>query len=108
MSTKQLLAEIERGINALQKARTLCLKAEAVAPKARVTAAKTAHTKAAKATKVPAKKATKGGMSDEGRAKIAAAQQKRWAKKKRATKAAAKKAAVAPVATAAAKETQKA
>ena len=32
MSTKQLLAEIQRGINALQKARALCLKAEAVAP----------------------------------------------------------------------------
>jgi hypothetical protein len=40
MSTKQLLAEIERGINALQKARTLCLKAEAVAPKAKATATK--------------------------------------------------------------------
>ena len=32
MSTKQLLAEIERGINALQKARALCLEGEAVAP----------------------------------------------------------------------------
>ena len=42
MSTKQLLAEIERGINALQKARALCLKSEAVAPKAKTTAAKTA------------------------------------------------------------------
>ena len=35
MSTKQLLAEIQRGINALQKARVLCLKGEAVAPKAK-------------------------------------------------------------------------
>jgi hypothetical protein len=69
MSTKQLLTEIDRCINALQKARVLCLKGEAVAPKA----------KAAKVTKAPAKKAAKGGMSDEGRAKIAAAQQKRWA-----------------------------
>jgi hypothetical protein len=40
MSTKQLLVEIERGINALQKARTLCLKAEAVAPMAKATATK--------------------------------------------------------------------
>ena len=78
MSTKQLLAEIDRGINALQKARVLCLKGEAVAPKAKTTAAKTA-----KGTKVPAKNAAKGGMSDEGRARIAAAQQKRWAKVKR-------------------------
>jgi hypothetical protein len=87
MSTKQLLAEIERGINALQKARTLCLKGEAVAPKAKSTAAKTA--------KVPAKKAAKGGMSEEGRAKIAAAQQKRWAKVRREKNKAAKAAKAA-------------
>jgi hypothetical protein len=92
MSTKQLLAEIERGINALQKARTLCLKAEAVAPKA-----KAAATKTAKTAKVPAKKAAKGGMSDEGRARIAAAQQKRWAKVKREKKKAAKAAKAAQV-----------
>ncbi|MDR3734279.1 MAG: hypothetical protein P4L10_01945 [Acidobacteriaceae bacterium] len=73
MSTKQLLVEIDRGINALQKARALCLKGEAAAPKAQP----------AKATKAPAKKTAKGSMSDEGRAKIAAAQQKRWAKVKR-------------------------
>jgi hypothetical protein len=84
MSTKQLLAEIERGIKALEKARALCLKSEAVAPKAKAIAAKTA-----KITKAPAKKA-KGGMSDEGRAKIAAAQQKRWAKVRREKKKAAK------------------
>jgi hypothetical protein len=77
MSAKQLLAEIDRGIKALQKARVLCLKSEAVAPKAKATAAKTV-----KVTKGP-KKAAKGGMSDEGRARIAAAQQKRWAKVKR-------------------------
>jgi hypothetical protein len=90
MSTKQLLAAIERGINALQKARTLCLKAEAVAPKAKVSATKTTKT-----AKVPAKKAVKGGMSDEGRARIAAAQQKRWAKIKREKKKAAKAAKAA-------------
>jgi len=93
MSTKQLLAEIERGINALQKAHALCLKGEAVAPKAKATAAKTV-----KGTKGPAKKAAKRGMSDEGRAKIAAAQQKRWAKVRRAKKKAAKAALVAPAA----------
>jgi hypothetical protein len=93
MSTKQLLAEIERGINALQKAHALCLKAEAVAPKAKATAAKTA-----KVTRVPVKKAAKGGMSDESRAKIAAAQQKRWAKVRRAKKKAAKAALVVPAA----------
>ena len=91
MSTKQLLAEIDRGINALQKARALCLKGEAVAPKAKAIAAKTA-----KVTKAPAKKA-KGGMSDEGRAKIAAAQQKRWAKVKREKNKAAKAAKAALV-----------
>jgi hypothetical protein len=96
MSTKQLLAEIERGLNALQKARALCLKGEAVAPKAKATAAKTAKT--AKATKVTAKKAAKRGMSDEGRAKIAAAQQKRWAKVRREKKKAAKAAQVVPAA----------
>jgi hypothetical protein len=85
MSTKQLLTEIDRGINALQKARVLCLKGDAAAPKA----------KAAKATKAPAKKAARGGMSDEGRAKIAAAQQKRWAKVKRAKNKAAKAAKAA-------------
>jgi hypothetical protein len=82
MSTKQLLAEIERGVKALQKAHALVLKAETAAPKAKATAAK--------AAKVRAKKAAKGGMSDEGRAKIAAAQQKRWAKVRRAKKKAAK------------------
>jgi hypothetical protein len=85
MSTKQLLTEIDRGINALQKARVLCLKGEAVAPKA----------KAAKGTKATAKKAARGGMSDEGRARIAAAQQKRWAKVKRAKNKAAKAAKAA-------------
>ena len=90
MSAKQLLAEIERGIKALQKARVLCLKDEAVAPKAKATAAKTA-----KGTKAPAKKAAKGGMSDEGRARIAAAQQKRWAKVKREKNKAAKAAKAA-------------
>ena len=93
MSTKQLLAEIERGINALQKAHALCLKGEAVAPKAKATAAKTA-----KVTRVPVKKAAKGGMSDESRAKIAAGQQKRWAKIRRAKKKAAKAALVVPTA----------
>src|ERR1017187_7046065 len=90
MSTKQLLAEIERGINALQKAQALVLKAEAVAPEAKTTAAKTAPAKTGKATKVPAKKAAKGGVSDESRAKMAAAQQKRWAKVKHEKNKAAK------------------
>jgi hypothetical protein len=97
MSTKQLLAEIERGINALQKAHALIVKAEAVAPKAKATAAKTAAAKTVKATKVPAKKAAKGGMSDEVRAKIAAAQQKRWAKVRREKNKAAKAAKAAQV-----------
>lgn len=96
MSTKQLLAEIDRGINALQKARVLCLKGEAIAPRARATAAK-----AAKVTKVLAKKAAKGGMSEEGRARIAAAQQKRWAKIKREKNKAARAAKAALVVSAA-------
>jgi hypothetical protein len=91
MSTKQLLTEIDRGINALQKARVLCLKGETVAPKSKPT----------KVTKAPAKKAARGGMSDEGRAKIAAAQQKRWAKVKRAKNKAAKAAKAALAAPAA-------
>jgi hypothetical protein len=90
MSTKQLLAAIERGITALQKAQALVLKAEAAAPKVKATAAKTSPTKTSKATKTLAKKAAKGGMSAEGRARIAAAQQKRWAKVKREKKKAAK------------------
>ena len=93
MSTRQLLAEIERGINALQKARALCLKGDAVAPKAKTTAAKTA-----KLTRVPVKKAAKSGVSDESRAKMAAAQQKRWAKVRRAKNKAAKAALVVPAA----------
>jgi uncharacterized protein YbaP (TraB family) len=90
MSTKQLLAEIERGINALQKAHALIVKAEAVAPKAKATTAKTV-----KVTRVPVKKAAKGGVSDESRAKMAAAQQKRWAKVKREKNKAAKAAKAA-------------
>jgi hypothetical protein len=50
---------------------------------------------ATKTAKVPAKKAAKGGMSDESRAKISAAQQKRWAKVRRAKKKAAKAAKAA-------------
>ena len=92
MSTKQLLAEIDRGINALQKARAVWVKGEAVAPKAKATAAKTA-----KVTRVPAKKAARTGMSDEGRARIAAAQQKRWAKVKREKNKAARAAKAALV-----------
>jgi hypothetical protein len=91
MSTKQLLAEIERGIKALEKARALCLKSEAsTTPKPKATAANTA-----KVTRVPVKKTAKGGMSDEGRAKIAAAQQKRWAKVRREKNKAAKAAKAA-------------
>ena len=60
------------------------------------------------ATKNAVAKTAKRVISPESRKKMAEAQQKRWAKKKRAAKAAAKKADVAPVATAAAKETQKA
>jgi hypothetical protein len=101
MSTKQLLAEIDRGINALQKARALTLKSEAVAPKAKATAARTAKVTKAAVTKAPAKKAAKGGMSDEGRAKIAAAQQRRWAKVRREKNKAAKAAKAALVAPAA-------
>jgi hypothetical protein len=90
MSTKQLLAEIERGIKALQKAHALVLKAEAVAPKGKASAAKTAPVTRGKATKVPAKKVVKGVMSAEGRARVAAAQHKRWAKVRREQKKAAK------------------
>jgi hypothetical protein len=90
MSTKQLLAEIERGIKALEKARALCLKGEAAAPKAKATAAKTVTV-----TKALAKKTAKRGMSDEGRARIAAAQHKRWAKVKREKNKAAKAAKAA-------------
>ena len=85
MSTKQLMAEIDRGINALQKASTLCLKGDAASPKAKSIAAKTA-----KQIVGPAKKFAKGGISDEGRARIAAAQQKRWAKVRREMNKAAK------------------
>jgi hypothetical protein len=90
MRSKQLLAEIDRGINALQKARTLCLKGEAAVPKAKATADKTA-----KVAKTPAKRAAKGGMTAEGRARIAAAQHKRWAKVRLAKKKAAKAAKAA-------------
>jgi hypothetical protein len=84
----------------------------AAALKARWAAKKTSAKPVADAKQAATKKAVaktaKRVISPESRKKMAEAQQKRWAKKKRATKAAAKKAAVAPVATAAAKETQKA
>ena len=84
----------------------------AAALKARWAAKKTSAKPVADARQAATKKAVaktaKRVISPESRKKMAEAQQKRWAKKKRATKAAAKKAAVAPVATAAAKETQKA
>jgi hypothetical protein len=54
------------------------LKAETAASKTKPSGAKTALTKTAKATKAPVRKAAKDDMSDEGRAKIAAAQAKRW------------------------------
>jgi hypothetical protein len=54
--------------------------------------------KTAKVTGVAVTKATKSGMSEEGRAKIAAAQQKRWAKIRRAKKKAAKAALAVPAA----------
>jgi len=101
MSTKQLLAEIERGIKALQKAQALCLKAEAAAPKTKATAARIVPAKTVKVTRVPVKKAAKSGVSDESRAKMAAAQQKRWAKVKREKNKAAKAAKAALVAPAA-------
>ena len=47
---------------------------------------------------MPVKKAAKGGVSDESRAKMAAAQQKRWAKVKREKNKAAKAALVVPTA----------
>jgi len=51
--------------------------------------------------RVPVKNAAKGGVSDESRAKMAAAQQKRWAKVKREKNKAAKAAKAAPIAPAA-------
>jgi len=95
MSTKQMLAEIERGIKALEKARAFCLKGEAVSSNAKPATTKAAPATTAKATGRPAKKAAKGGMSAEGRAKIVAAQQKRWAKVKREKSKAAKAARTA-------------
>jgi hypothetical protein len=77
MSTKQLLAEIDRGLKALEKARALCLKGDS-----------TAATKLRPGT--PAKTAAKSPMSEESRAKIAAAQKKRWAKVRRNRRKAAK------------------
>lgn len=84
----------------------------AAALKARWAAKKTSAKPVADAKQAATKKAgaktAKRVISPESRKKMADAQQKRWAKKKRAAKSAAKKAAVAPVATAAAKETPKA
>jgi hypothetical protein len=77
MTTKQLLAVIDKGISALEKARALCLKNEDLA---------TTKVQPAKA----AKTAAKSSMSEEGRARIAAAQKKRWAKVKREKNKAAK------------------
>ena len=75
------------------------MKAETAAPKAKAIAVKATPAKTAKATKipakVPAKKAAKRVISDKGRAKIAAAQQKRWAKVKREKNKAAKAAKAA-------------
>lgn len=85
MGTKQLLAEIDRGINALQKVRAMCLESDAFEPRA-----KSIATRTPKLTKGPAKKASKSGISDEGRARIAAAQQKRWARVRREKKKAAR------------------
>jgi hypothetical protein len=84
----------------------------AAALKARRAGKKTSAKPVVDAKQVGKKKAVaktaKRVISPESRKKMAEAQQKRWAKKKRAAKAVAKKAAVAPVATAAAKETAKA
>jgi hypothetical protein len=77
MSMNQVLTEIDRGIAVLQKARALCLKGEAAA---------VTKVKPGKPTKTPAK----SSMSEESRARIAAAQKKRWAKVKRERNKAAK------------------
>ena len=73
MSTNKLLKELDRSIAALQQARAAL--ADGESPKV----GKAAPTKRKNRT-----------MSEEGRARIAEAQRKRWAKQKRAAKAAAK------------------
>jgi hypothetical protein len=73
LSTNKLLKELDRCIAALQQARA------ALADGASRKAGKVAPTKREKST-----------MSEEGRARIAEAQRKRWAKQRRAAKTTAK------------------
>jgi hypothetical protein len=66
MNTSELVAGLDREIARLQKVRALLSEASTI--------------KLPKNTRTAGRKRRKGGMSVEGRARIAAAQKARWAK----------------------------
>jgi hypothetical protein len=72
MTTKDMIAELDAEINRLQHARTL-LASNSSAPRRRGRPAST----------IPSKRLGKRTLSPEARAKIAAAQRKRWAQAKK-------------------------
>lgn len=91
MDVSSILAEIDAKITSLQEARAAIVSLETEStPKA-----KRGRPKGSTNTIKPAKVAKKRNLSPEGRARIAAAMQRRWAKQRKAAKAAAPKKEVA-------------
>jgi hypothetical protein len=78
MSITNLIAQINAEIERLQKARSLLSAMETTKAKTKTKTKDKAKAKTANPKKSPAKK--KRHISKEGRARIAAAQRKRWAK----------------------------
>jgi hypothetical protein len=89
MNTEAIIEQIDAEISKLQQAKALLNGATSTPVKRAPGRPKASSQVAEPVVSTPAKRA----MSSEGKAKIAEAQRKRWAKSKRAAKKAAKKAA---------------
>jgi len=89
MNTEAIIEQIDAEISKLQQAKALLNGATSTPPKRTPGRPKTSNQVAEPVVSTP----TRRVMSSEGKAKIAEAQKKRWAKSKRADRKAAKKAA---------------
>ena len=104
MDVSNILAEIDAKIASLQQARAAIVSLETGTPAPK---AKRGRPKGSTNAAKPAKVAKKRNLSPEGRARIAAAMQRRWAKQRKVAKVAAPKKASAPKKVAAKAETPK-
>ena len=85
MKTTALLKKINQALQVLEDARAF-IEAQAESPVLAKSTAKPSTTKAAASKVVSKKQTTKRTMSEEGRARVAEAQRKRWAAAKKASK----------------------